>query len=83
MTIKDVIQYLETIAPPTYQESYDNAGLIVGHPNTELTGVIICLDSIEAVVEEAIEKGCNLIVAHHPIVFSGLKRFNWMNYIER
>lgn len=83
MKIKEVINYLETLAPPMYQESYDNAGLIVGHPDTELTGVLFCLDSTEAVVDEAIQKGCNLIIAHHPIVFSGLKRFNWKGYIER
>jgi len=83
MKIKAVIQYLETIAPPTYQESYDNAGLIIGDAAATVTGVICCLDSTEAVVEEAIAKKCNLIVAHHPIVFKGLKRFNGKNYIER
>lgn len=83
MQIKEVLKYLETIAPPAYQESYDNAGLIVGDPNTEVNGVICCLDSTEAVVQEAIDKGCNLIIAHHPIVFKGLKRFNGKNYVER
>lgn len=83
MQIKQILKHLETIAPPAYQESYDNAGLIVGNPAAECTGVICCLDSTEAVVEEAIEKGCNLIVAHHPIVFKGLKRFNGRNYVER
>ena len=76
MLIKEVIQYLESVAPPSYQESYDNAGLIVGDANTEVTGVLCCLDSTEAIVQEAIDTGCNLIVAHHPIVFKGLKRFN-------
>ncbi len=83
MLIKEVIQYLESIAPPQYQESYDNAGLIVGNANWKITGALICLDSIEDIVEEAIAKGCNLIIAHHPIVFKGLKRFNGKNYIER
>lgn len=83
MKIKDVTNFLETIAPAAYQESYDNAGLIVGNPNAEVTGVLTCLDSTEAVVQEAIETGCNLIVAHHPIVFKGLKRFNGKNYVER
>lgn len=83
MKIKTIIKYLETVAPTAYQESYDNAGLIVGNSNAKVTGVIFCLDSTEAVVEEAIAKGCNLIIAHHPIVFSGLKRFNGKNYIER
>ena len=83
MKIKNVIDILEELAPPSLQESYDNAGLIVGNDNTDLTGVLICLDSIEAVIDEAIEKKCNLVVAHHPIVFSGLKRLNGKNYIER
>ena len=83
MIIQEVIRYLESVAPPSYQESYDNAGLIVGHPEMELTGVLLCLDSLETVVDEAILKNCNLIIAHHPIVFSGLKRFNWRTYIER
>ena len=83
MKIKDVTNFLETIAPSAYQESYDNAGLIVGDANTEVTGVLCCLDSTEAIVQEAIDTGCNLIVAHHPIVFKGLKRFNGKNYVER
>ncbi len=83
MTIKDVVNYLDTVAPPAYQEGYDNAGLIVGDRGEKVTGVLVCLDSIEAVVDEAIEKGCNLIVAHHPIVFSGLKKITGKNYVER
>lgn len=83
MKIKDLTQYLESIAPPNYQESYDNSGLIVGDPNTEITGVLTCLDSTEAIIDEAIELGCNVVVAHHPIVFRGLKRFNGRNYVER
>ncbi len=83
MQIKEVLTFLESIAPPSYQEGYDNAGLIVGSPQWELTGTILCLDSTEEVVEEAIAAKCNLIVAHHPIVFKGLKRFNYKNYVER
>lgn len=83
MKIKDITNYLESLAPSSLQESYDNAGLIVGNPNQEVTGVLISLDSTEDVVDEAIAKGCNLIVAHHPIVFFGLKRFNGKNYVER
>jgi len=82
-TIQELMQSLEAIAPPQYQESYDNAGLIVGDPKTEITGVITCLDSTEAVVAEAIARGCNCIVAHHPIVFKGLKTFTGKNYVER
>jgi len=83
MTVKQVSQYLESIAPLSLQESYDNAGLIVGNPKTEVTGVLCCLDSTEEIIDEAIEKGCNLVVAHHPIVFGGLKKLNGKNYIER
>ncbi|MEM6317519.1 MAG: Nif3-like dinuclear metal center hexameric protein [Bacteroidota bacterium] len=83
MSINEVIQFLESIAPPVYQESYDNAGLIVGNRSTEITGVLCCLDSTEAVIEEAIQMNCKLVVAHHPIVFKGLKRFNGSNYVER
>ena len=81
--IKDITSYLESIAPLSLQENYDNAGLIVGDPNTEVTGVLVCLDSVEESIDEAIKLGANLIVAHHPIVFKGLKRFNGSNYVER
>lgn len=82
-TIKDIANYLETIAPLSLQESYDNCGLIVGNPVTEVTGVTICLDSTEEVIMDAKKNGCNLVIAHHPIVFSGLKKLNGKNYIER
>ncbi len=81
--IKDVTSFLEAIAPLSYQESYDNAGLIVGNSQVEVTGVLVTLDSTEVVLDEAIAKGCNLIVAHHPIVFKGLKKLNGKNYVER
>lgn len=81
--IKDVISHLESIAPSAYQESYDNARLIVGSPEAQVTGIICSLDVTEAVVEEAKTKGCNLIVAHHPIIFKGLKSLTGKNYVER
>lgn len=83
MKIKDVLAVLEAVAPPALQESYDNAGLLVGDPDMPLSGVLFCLDSTEAVLDEAIARGCNLVVAHHPIVFRGLKRFNGATYVER
>ena len=83
MKIKAVIQYLEQLAPLDLQESYDNAGLIVGNADQEITKVLISLDCTEEVVQEAIEKGCNLIISHHPIVFKGLKKINGKNYVER
>ncbi len=83
MKIKDITSYLEEIAPLRYQESYDNSGLIVGSPNDEIHKILISLDCTEDVVQEAIDKGCDLIISHHPIVFKGLKRFNNANYVER
>lgn len=81
--IKDIISYLEDFAPLSLQEDYDNAGLIIGNKNRECTGIIICLDSTEEVIQEAIEHGCNLVIAHHPIIFKGLKKITGGNYIER
>lgn len=81
--IKEIIDYLDAIAPPSYQESYDNAGLLTGDAGKELTGILICLDSTEPVIEEAIVKKCNLIIAHHPIIFKGLRKITGSNYVER
>ena len=83
MLLKDIIAHLENLAPPGLQESYDNSGLIVGNKSTEIKSALIALDCIESTVDEAIAHKCNLIIAHHPIVFSGLKRFNGSNYVER
>ena len=83
MKIADVVKYLESIAPPYLQESYDNSGLLTGDMEDEIRGVLICLDSTEDVIQEAIDTNCNLVVAHHPIVFSGLKKITGKNYVER
>jgi dinuclear metal center YbgI/SA1388 family protein len=83
MKISEVIAHLEAWAPPSLQESYDNSGLIVGNPLTDISGILVSLDCTEAIIDEAINTGCNLVVAHHPIVFSGLKKFNGKNYVER
>ncbi|KHJ38327.1 putative GTP cyclohydrolase 1 type 2 [Pedobacter glucosidilyticus] len=83
MKIKELSTFLESIAPASYQEAYDNAGLIVGHPHQEIKKALICLDCTEAVVQEAIDEQCDIIIAHHPIVFKGLKKFNGKNYVER
>ncbi|MES2689568.1 MAG: Nif3-like dinuclear metal center hexameric protein [Bacteroidota bacterium] len=82
-TIKQVIDLLEELAPPQYQESYDNCGLLTGSSAWALKNILVTLDCTEAVVDEAIEKGCNLVVAHHPIIFGGLKKLNGKNYVER
>lgn len=83
MTIATIIDALEKIAPPSLQEDYDNAGLITGDKSWECKGVLISLDTTEEIVEEAIKRNCNLIVAHHPIVFRGLKKINGKNYVEK
>lgn len=82
MKVSDIASYLGSWAPPVYQETYDNSGLIVGH-DKDVEGVLVALDCVESVVDEAIEKGCNLVVAHHPIIFSGLKSLTGRNYVER
>jgi dinuclear metal center YbgI/SA1388 family protein len=83
MRLKQICDAIEEFAPLAYQESYDNSGLLCGDYNMEISSALLCIDSTEEVVDEAIAKGCNLIIAHHPIVFSGLKRFTGSNYIER
>jgi len=83
MKIKEITTIIEDFAPLSYQESYDNAGLIVGNNNDEVTGILICVDCVEEILDEAIATNCNMIIAHHPIVFSGLKQLNGKNYIER
>jgi dinuclear metal center YbgI/SA1388 family protein len=81
--IKEVLSVLDELAPSSYQESYDNAGLITGNLSWLCTGVICTLDATEAVILEAKQRGCNLVVAHHPIIFSGLKKITGKNYVEK
>jgi len=83
MKIKEITDFLEGYAPLHYQESYDNSGLIVGDTNTEVRGALITLDCTEGVIDEAISRNCNLVIAHHPIIFAGLKKLNGSNYIQR
>ncbi|PSL33056.1 Nif3-like dinuclear metal center hexameric protein [Chitinophaga ginsengisoli] len=83
MKIRDITNAIAAFAPLQYQESYDNAGLLFGNPDWEATGVLLTLDATEAVIDEAIARKCNLVVAHHPIVFGGLKKINGNNYVER
>lgn len=81
--VAEIIGVLNNYAPYTYQESYDNSGLIVGSMDMEVKGVLVSLDCTEEIVEEAISLGVNVIVSHHPIIFSGLKRLTDNTYIER
>lgn len=83
MKIAEVVQLLEKTAPPSYQESYDNAGLLTGNPGWDCTGIICSLDTTENVILEAKSKNCNLVVAHHPIIFGGLKKITGKNYVEQ
>ncbi len=83
MLISEITNYLESLAPISSQESYDNAGLIVGDKTKEVTNALISLDCTEEIIEEAISKGCNLVISHHPIVFKGLKKLTGKNYVER
>jgi dinuclear metal center YbgI/SA1388 family protein len=83
ISLKNIIQIIEAFAPTQLQESYDNAGLICGSADMMINGAICSLDCTEAIVDEAIAKNCNLIIAHHPIIFSGLKKINGKNYVER
>ncbi|TXE07145.1 Nif3-like dinuclear metal center hexameric protein [Seonamhaeicola algicola] len=83
MIIQDVINHLEALAPLAYAEDFDNVGLLVGNKNEKLTGVLVTLDTLETVVDEAIANSCNLIVSFHPIIFKGLKKITGKTYVER
>src|SRR3954469_16417527 len=83
MKLAQLTTYLESLAPLAYQEDYDNAGLIVGNPDMDISQALISLDCTEAVVDEAIASRCQVIISHHPIVFRGLKKFNGKTYVER
>jgi dinuclear metal center YbgI/SA1388 family protein len=83
MKIKEIISVLEEMAPLAYAEDFDNVGLLVGNQDSEATGVLVCHDALESVIEEAVAKKCNLVVCFHPILFSGLKKITGQNYVER
>ena len=83
MKIKEIVSALERFAPLPLQDGFDNAGLQIGLTDAEATGALLCLDVTEAVVDEAIRKGCNLIVSHHPLIFRKLARISDENYVQR
>src|SRR5690554_7990915 len=83
MIVQDVINHLEALSPLAYAEDFDNVGLLVGDKNAKLSGVLVTLDTLETVVDEAIETNCNLIVSFHPIIFKGLKTLTGKTYVER
>lgn len=83
MLISEIISYLEDFAHPSLQEAYDNAGLLTGSKSWNCTGILISLDATEEVIQEAKSKGCNMVIAHHPIIFNGLKRITGETYVEK
>ena len=83
MKIKQVLSALEQFAPLPLQESWDNAGLQLGLTEAEVSGALLCLDVTEAIIDEAINKGCNLVVSHHPLLFRGLKQIAGLNDVQR
>ena len=83
MKIQEILSVLEQMAPLGYAEDFDNVGLLVGNSSTEATGVLVCHDALENVIDEAITKDCNLVVCFHPILFSGIKKITGKNYVER
>ncbi len=83
MIVQEVTNILEELAPLAFAEDFDNVGLLVGDSNTKVSGILVTLDTLENVVDEAIDKKCNLIVSFHPIIFGGLKKLTGANYVER
>ena len=82
MQLSEITKYLEQLAPLAYAEDFDNVGLLTSHTN-DITGILVCHDALEEVIDEAIAKKCNLVVCFHPILFSGLKKITGKNYVER
>jgi dinuclear metal center YbgI/SA1388 family protein len=83
MTVKEITNYLEVFAPLSMQEDYDNCGLLIGNPNEHVTGLLVCLDVTEAVLNEAKDRSCNMIVAHHPLIFKAIKSLTGRDVTER
>ncbi len=83
MQINQIIKELENWAPPAFQENYDNCGLITGNRDWDCTGILCCLDVTEDVIDEAVEKQCNMVLAHHPIVFQSIKKLSGAGYVQR
>jgi dinuclear metal center YbgI/SA1388 family protein len=81
--VSEIAEFLERMAPLSLQESYDNSGLILGDESMQVTGVLVCLDCTEEIIDEAIKKNCNLVISHHPVIFKGIKRLTGKGYTER
>ncbi len=83
MIVKEISDLLETYAPLSLQESYDNSGLQIGNPETQVKCALICLDITTNIIDEAIQKGCDMIISHHPLLFNGIKKITGRTYIEK
>jgi len=83
MKIKQLLTILEEMAPLAYAEDFDNVGLLIGNQDNDVTGILVCHDALESVIDEAIAKKCNFVVCFHPIIFSGLKKITGKNYVEK
>ena len=83
MKLKDITSILEEMAPLAYAEDFDNVGLLVGNPDLNVRGILVCHDALESVIDEAVAKNCNLVVCFHPILFSPIKKITGKNYVER
>ena len=83
MKLQEILAVLEEMAPLGYAEDFDNVGLLVGNSNQDISGVLVCHDALENVIDEAVAKNCNLVVCFHPILFAGIKKITGKNYVER
>ncbi len=83
MILSEFTSYLKSLVPLALQENYDNSGLLIGLEETEISGALICLDVTSDILDEAIEKKCNLVISHHPLIFSGLKSITGRSETER
>ncbi len=83
MKIKEIIKAIENIAPLCYQENYDNSGLQIGDREKETNSILVCLDITESVIDEAVALKCDMVISHHPLIFSGVKQITGNTYIER
>jgi len=83
MIVKEATALIEELAPPEYAEDFDNIGLLVGRPEMEVSGILVALDALESVVDEAVDKQYNLIISFHPILFQGLRKLTGATYVER
>ena len=83
MKVKEITSYLESKVPVCYQEDYDNSGLLIGNPEDQVTGALLCLDITEEVFDEALKKNCNLIISHHPLIFKGIKKLTGSDFVQR